>query len=153
MGHPLGPGPAAGDGLVVDYFLGTARMAAVAGALDAVQAAIDAGGTDPLTLRSLHPELVPFYCPDCALNYCAADWHTQVVLDRVLRLHRRYLPERAPAPGRRLTGLRAFCQAGGTGTSRHQPARRRDRQEEAASVEKAEVDQWLRGRSVAALRP
>lgn len=81
LGPPLGRGPASGDGLVVDYFLGTAWMAAAAGALDAVQAAIDAGGTDPLTLRSLHPELAPFYCPDCALNYCAADWHTEVVLD------------------------------------------------------------------------
>jgi hypothetical protein len=26
-------------------------------------------------------ELAPFYCPDCDLNYCRADWHTYVLVD------------------------------------------------------------------------
>jgi len=31
-----------------------------------------------------HPgdlELAPFYCPDCGLNYCRADWDTFPIFD------------------------------------------------------------------------
>jgi hypothetical protein len=36
---------------------------------------------DPLALRRVNPDLAPFYCPDCQLNYCAKDWRTYVVFD------------------------------------------------------------------------
>lgn len=39
-------------------------------------------GTDPW--RKAHngrPELAPFYCRDCAQNYCRADWRTYVLFD------------------------------------------------------------------------
>jgi len=81
MGPPFGRQAATGDGLVVDYFLGTAWHAAGPEVLDSVQALIDAGSADPITLRHVTWELAPFYCPDCQLNYCAKDWHTWVVND------------------------------------------------------------------------
>jgi len=31
---------------------------------------------DPAVLRQIGWELAPFYCPDCAQNYCRADWRT-----------------------------------------------------------------------------
>ena len=38
-------------------------------------------GPDPATLRRIDWELAPFYCPDCAQNYCRADWRTYVLFD------------------------------------------------------------------------
>jgi predicted RNA-binding Zn-ribbon protein involved in translation (DUF1610 family) len=82
LGPPLGRQVDERDGLVVDYFLGTTWQAAGAQAADAVQAIIDDKGTvDPLALRDVGRDLVPFYCPDCQLNYCARDWSTYVLLD------------------------------------------------------------------------
>jgi hypothetical protein len=65
MGPPLDRQAEARDGLVVDYFLGTAWHAADAEKLDAVQAVIDRGSVDLPNLQKVHPELAPFYCPDC----------------------------------------------------------------------------------------
>ena len=81
MGPPLGRQAEDRDGLVVDYFLGTAWLAAGRAALDAVQAVIDAGTIDPVALCEVNPDLVPFYCPDCRLNYCSRDWDTYVLID------------------------------------------------------------------------
>jgi hypothetical protein len=81
MGPPLGLEIQDRDGVVVDYFLGTAWHAIGGGTLDAVQAAIDQGDLDPVALRGIDPELAPFYCPDCELNYCADDWAREVVFD------------------------------------------------------------------------
>jgi hypothetical protein len=80
-------GPMAGrhdtgrDGFVVEYFLGTVWFAADPAAVDAVQAMLDAGGADPAALRRIGRELAPFYCPDCELNYCRADWNAEVFFD------------------------------------------------------------------------
>lgn len=81
MGPGLGPTTERRDGLVVDYFLGTAWHAADAAALDAVQALIQAGPTDPIELRRISQDLAPFYCPDCELNYCSDDWNAHVLVD------------------------------------------------------------------------
>jgi hypothetical protein len=35
----------------------------------------------PVALRRIDWELAPFYCPDCDLNYCRADWHTIPIFD------------------------------------------------------------------------
>jgi hypothetical protein len=75
---PRGRGATGGDGSVaLDHFLGGHRRAAAGVALDMVQALIDQGSVDPAAIRDLDWgfwALTPFYCPDCALNYCAADW-------------------------------------------------------------------------------
>jgi predicted RNA-binding Zn-ribbon protein involved in translation (DUF1610 family) len=84
MGPPLGIEAPARDGLVLDYFLGTAWHAQSAEILDAVQALIDHGHVDPLAIRATSWafwEITPFYCPDCGLNYCSKDWATRVVFD------------------------------------------------------------------------
>ena len=81
IGPPVGRANPERDGLVVDYFLGTTWLAAGAATLDAVQAVIDEGEADPVSLRQLNWELAPFYCPDCELNYCRADWSTEVRTD------------------------------------------------------------------------
>jgi hypothetical protein len=52
MGPPLGRETSAHDGLVVDYFMGTAWLAADSGALDTVQAVIDSGNVDPVSLST-----------------------------------------------------------------------------------------------------
>ena len=49
--------------------------------LDQVQAVIDQGSADPGALRQVNANLAPFYRSDCALNYCARDWDTHVLLD------------------------------------------------------------------------
>jgi hypothetical protein len=80
-------GPMAGrhdpgrDGFVIDYFLGTVWFAADPAAVDAVQAILDAGCADPAALCLIGRDLAPFYCPDCELNYCGADWHAEVLWD------------------------------------------------------------------------
>jgi hypothetical protein len=84
MGPPIGRQVQDLDGLVLDYFLGTAWHSAGSGTLDAVQALIEQGNVDPVAIRDLDWrlwELTPFYCPDCGLNYCGSDWETYVLFD------------------------------------------------------------------------
>ena len=84
MGPPLGKQVQERDGLVLDYFLGTAWHSATTDKLDAVQALIERGKIDPAALREIDWtfwELTPFYCPDCGLNYCSRDWNTYVLID------------------------------------------------------------------------
>ena len=74
---PSGREPGTGDGLVLDYFLGTAWHADTGDVLDAVQALIEQGNVDPVTIREITWALwaiTPFYCPECRLNYCSLDW-------------------------------------------------------------------------------
>lgn len=81
MGPPLGPQTCDRDAIVVDYFLGTASKLADAATVDAVQQIITSDAPDPAALRRIDWELAPFYCPQCALNYCQADWDTFPVFD------------------------------------------------------------------------
>jgi predicted RNA-binding Zn-ribbon protein involved in translation (DUF1610 family) len=74
-GNESAPG---GDGLVLDYFLGTVWNADTGDVLDAVQALIEQGNTDPVTIREITWtlwDITPFYCPECRLNYCSLDWN------------------------------------------------------------------------------
>jgi predicted RNA-binding Zn-ribbon protein involved in translation (DUF1610 family) len=67
-----------GDGLVLEYFLGTVWHADTGDVLDAVQALIEQGNVDPVTVREINWTLwviTPFYCPECQLNYCSLDWN------------------------------------------------------------------------------
>lgn len=81
MGPPLGPESHRGDGIVVDYFGGTAWKLAEPGTYVAVRAILDGEQPDPAELRRIDWELAPFYCPECERNYCHSDWHTYVLLD------------------------------------------------------------------------
>ena len=81
MGPPLGRETYDRDGIVVDYFLGTAWRSADAATLDAVAEIVGSAAPDPLALRRIDWQLAPFYCADCALSYCRADWHTYVLVD------------------------------------------------------------------------
>ena len=80
MGPPLGRQSQDRDGIVVDYFGGTAWKAAEAPSYQAVREILSGQAPDP-ALRRIEPELAPFYCPDCAQNYCRADWRTHVLFD------------------------------------------------------------------------
>jgi len=74
---PSGGEPGAWEGLVLDYFLGTVRHADTDDVLDAVQALIEQGNADPVTIREIDWalwDITPFYCPECQLNYCSLDW-------------------------------------------------------------------------------
>jgi hypothetical protein len=45
--------------------------------LDAVEALIEQGNVDPVTVRGISWALwdvTPFFCPECRLNYCRQDW-------------------------------------------------------------------------------
>ena len=84
MGPPLGTETPDRDGLVLDYFLGTAWHAVATDIVDAVQALFDEGNVDPVAIRQVNWalwEVTPFYCPDCQLNYCSTDWDTSVLFD------------------------------------------------------------------------
>lgn len=81
MGPPLGRETYDRDGIVVDYFLGTAWKSADTATLDAVREIVSSQAPDPVTLRRIDWELAPFYCTDCGLNYCRADWDTYVHVD------------------------------------------------------------------------
>ena len=84
MGPPLGIEIPDRDGLVLDYFLGTAWQAESAEVLDAVQALVEQGNVAPAAIRDVSwalREVTPFYCPDCGLSYCSRDWDTCVVSD------------------------------------------------------------------------
>jgi predicted RNA-binding Zn-ribbon protein involved in translation (DUF1610 family) len=76
MGPPLGRETYERDAVVVDYFFGTASRFADAATLDAVQHIVSSDAPDPVAQRRIDPELAPFFCPDCGLNYCRADWDT-----------------------------------------------------------------------------
>ena len=84
LGAPLGRQVEERDGLVLDFFLGTAWHSVTIDKLDAVQGLIEEGKVDPAAIRELDWtfwELTPFYCPDCGLNYCPRDWETYVLFD------------------------------------------------------------------------
>ncbi len=81
MGPPLGLQSESRDGVVVDYFGGTAWIAADGQAFHAVAGIVRGQAPDPAALRKAGRELAPFYCPDCGQNYCRADWRTYVVFD------------------------------------------------------------------------
>jgi hypothetical protein len=81
MGPRLGPQSQPRNGIVVDYFGGTAWNAAAPGTYAAVLAIIDSEQPDPAELRRIDWELAPFYCPECELTYCRADWDTYVLFD------------------------------------------------------------------------
>lgn len=76
MGPPLGLQSESRDGIVVDYFGGTAWIAADAAAFQAVREILSGHAPDPAALRKAGAELAPFYCLDCGQNYCRADWRT-----------------------------------------------------------------------------
>jgi hypothetical protein len=81
MGPPLGSQAHQRDGIVVDYFGGTAWKAAEPGSYAAVRAILDGEEPDPAALRRIARELAPFYCPECEQAYCHADWNSYVVFD------------------------------------------------------------------------
>jgi hypothetical protein len=81
MGPPLRRQSQDRDGIVVDYFGGTAWKAAGAPSYQAGREILSGQAPDPAALRRIDPELAPFYCPDCAQNYCRADWRTCVLFD------------------------------------------------------------------------
>lgn len=64
-------------GLALEHFLDDTWRPAGTEILDAVQELIGQGEVDPAAIRELEWgfwALTPFYCPDCELNYCSADW-------------------------------------------------------------------------------
>ena len=76
-GGTAGSGPGAGGWLVLEYFLGTVWHAGTGEVLDAVEALIQQGNADPVTIREVTDALwdvTAFYCPECGLNYCSLDW-------------------------------------------------------------------------------
>lgn len=81
MRPPLGPQSHRRDGIVVDYFGGTAWKAAEPGTYAAVCAILESEEPDPAELRRIDWEMAPFYCPECEQAYCHADWRTYVVFD------------------------------------------------------------------------
>ena len=81
MGPPLGRVTYARDAIVVDYFLGTASRFVDAATLDAAQEVVSSYAPDPVALRRIDWKLAPFYCPECDLNYCRADWKTFPIFD------------------------------------------------------------------------
>jgi predicted RNA-binding Zn-ribbon protein involved in translation (DUF1610 family) len=81
MGPPLGPQSHRRNGIVVDYFGGTAWKAAEPGTYAAVCAILGSEEPDPAELRRIDWEMAPFYCPECEQAYCHADWRTYIVFD------------------------------------------------------------------------
>ena len=81
MGPPLGRQVQSGDGVVVAYFGGTAWKRFEAPAYQGVREILSGHAPDPAALRRVDWELAPFYCPDCAQNYCRADWRSYVLFD------------------------------------------------------------------------
>jgi hypothetical protein len=82
-GSPPGWQPCAGDGLVLDYFLGPVWHQDTGDVLDAVQELIEQGNADPVTIREITWtlwDITPFYCPECQLNYCSLDWNAHLAV-------------------------------------------------------------------------
>jgi hypothetical protein len=82
MGPPLGPQVPDRDGVVVDYFFGTAWKRADPATFADVREILSGEAPDPAALRRIDWELAPFYCPECGQNYCRADWRTCVSFDQ-----------------------------------------------------------------------
>jgi hypothetical protein len=81
MGPPLGRQSHDRDGIVADYFLGTAWKHANTATYADLHAILNQETSDPAKPRQIDWELAPSYCPDCGQNYCRADWHTYVLDD------------------------------------------------------------------------
>src|SRR5581483_7126353 len=81
MGPPLGLQRQDRDGIVVDYFFGTAWKLADPATYGDVREILSGEAPDPAALRQIDWELAPFYCPECGQNYCRADWRTDVLSD------------------------------------------------------------------------
>jgi hypothetical protein len=79
MGPPLGLQVEARDGTVVDCFGGTVWKAANAAIYEDVRAILSGEAPDPVALRRVDWELIPFYCSECRQNYCRADWRPDVL--------------------------------------------------------------------------
>ncbi|HXL94466.1 MAG TPA: hypothetical protein VN969_36505 [Streptosporangiaceae bacterium] len=94
MGPPLGLQAHKSDGVVVDYFGGTAWIAARPDTFTAVRGILGGDAPDPAELRQVNVDLAPFYCPDCSKNYCHADWRTYILADKS-----RYDSTRSTCPG------------------------------------------------------
>jgi hypothetical protein len=75
MGPPLGLQAQDRDGVVVDYFGGTGWTRADTPVYEVARGILEGQAPDPAALREAGWELAPFYCPDCAQNYCYTDWH------------------------------------------------------------------------------
>jgi predicted RNA-binding Zn-ribbon protein involved in translation (DUF1610 family) len=82
MGPPLGLQRQKSDGIVVDYFFGTAWKLASAATYTQVREILSGAAPDPAALRKIDWELAPFYCPECGQNYCQADWNSYVLFDQ-----------------------------------------------------------------------
>jgi hypothetical protein len=82
MGPPLGPQAHEHAGIVVDYFGGTTWKLASPESIAAVREILSSQAPDPVELRRVDEELAPFYCPECELNYCHADWQTYALTDK-----------------------------------------------------------------------
>jgi hypothetical protein len=83
--EPPGGEPATAGRVFLDYFIGTIRRAVSGDLLDAVEALIEQGNVDPVTIREVSWglwEITAFYCPECRLNYCSLDWETEFVVNR-----------------------------------------------------------------------
>lgn len=81
MGPQLGRETYERDAVVVDYFHGTVGKIVDPETLDAVREIITSDEPDPVALRRIDWDIVPYYCPDCDLNYCWADWNAVVLFD------------------------------------------------------------------------
>jgi hypothetical protein len=81
MGPPLGRQAHSRDGIVVDYFGGTAWKYVGARDYEAAREILSSVAPDPAQLRRIDWELTPFCCPDCEQNYCRADWHAVVLFN------------------------------------------------------------------------
>jgi hypothetical protein len=78
------PLPGVGGWLVLEYFLGTVWHAGTGEVLDAVQALIEQGNVDPVTMREVSWTLwdvTAFYCPECRLNFCRLDWDVRFAVN------------------------------------------------------------------------
>jgi predicted RNA-binding Zn-ribbon protein involved in translation (DUF1610 family) len=85
MGPPLGPLANATDGVIVDYFGGTAWYAADTVTFERISAILGGDAADPVSLLRLNRDLAPFYCPDCGANYCRADWRAVTDVNKGFR--------------------------------------------------------------------
>jgi hypothetical protein len=109
------------DGLVLDFFLGTSWRAEGTAILDAVQELIEQGNVDPIAIPG--DQLVAVGRNAVLLPRVQAQLlqrplgHLRRLQYRVLGLHYRNLPERAPAP-RRLTSFLGHRPGHATGSKR-----------------------------------
>lgn len=81
MGPLVGRRTCDSDGIVVDYFGGTAWLAADSALFEQARNVLAGEVPDPAAIKRIKWDMAPFYCPDCEANYCYADWHPVVILD------------------------------------------------------------------------